>query len=109
MHREPVEDTGAPAKVDSSHPAAIVEVLVPAFQFLAALPEEPLASFRSHAPPIGVYGLSFPLLSVPPLAAALRFRAVRPHSRVTQIGQALYGASDRRVRSTRTARDFIAA
>ena len=66
MHCESLEDILALAKVNSSHPAPIVEVLVPAFQFLASLSEESLASFPSQAPTISVYGLLFPLLSVPP-------------------------------------------
>src|SRR5262245_41064144 len=86
MYREPLEDVHPPAEVNSSHPAPVVEVLVPAFQFLAALPEE---AFASHAPPIRVDGLLFPLLPAPLLPTALRFRAVRPHSRLAQIADYL--------------------
>src|SRR3954468_17822373 len=85
MNDEPLQDVCPAAQVDSSHSAAVIQMRVPALEFLAALTQQSLASLATNASAIGIHGLLFPKLTTPALGSALRLRAIGPNSRRCQI------------------------
>src|SRR5437763_17152314 len=90
MNDQSLHDVCPPAQVDSSHPAAVIQMRVPALEFFGALAQQSLASLTTNASAIGIHGLLFPSLTTPALGSALRLRAIGPNSRLCQITQDLF-------------------
>src|SRR5436305_2308620 len=85
MNDQLLQDVCPAAQVDSSHPAAVIQMRVPALEFFAALAQQSLPSVSTNASAIGIHGLLFPSLTTPALGSALRLRAIGPKSRRCQI------------------------
>jgi len=84
MNHRPLQNVCPASQVNSPHRAAVIQMLVPALEFLAALPQQSLAAFSTNAAAIGIHGLLFPMLAAPPLRSSLRLGAIGPHSRLRQ-------------------------
>jgi hypothetical protein len=85
MNHQPLQNVCPAAQVNSPHPAAVIQMLVPALEFLAAVPQQSLASCSTNASAIGIHRLLLPALTVPALSPSLRLGAIGPHSRLRQI------------------------
>src|SRR3954451_11951985 len=85
MNDQSLQDVCPAAQVESSHPATVIQMRVPALEFFAALPQQSLASLSTNASAIGIHGLLFPMLTASALGSALRLRAICPNSSLGQI------------------------
>src|SRR5947208_4601397 len=90
MNGQSLQDVCPAAQVDSSHPAAVIQMRVPALEFFTALAQQSLASLATNASAVGIHGLLFPGLTTPALGSALRLRAIGPNSRLCQITHTLF-------------------
>src|SRR5206468_5977694 len=85
MNDQSLQDVCPATQVDSSHPAAVIQMRVPALEFFAALAQQSLASPATNASAIGIHGVLFPMLTTPALGSALRLGAIGPNSCLCQI------------------------
>src|SRR5215217_2054812 len=94
MNDQSLQDVCPAAQVDSSHPAAVIQMRVPALEFFAALAQQSLASLATNASAIGIHGLLFPRLTTPALGSVLRFRAIGSNSRLCQITHNFFASDE---------------
>src|ERR1700722_91685 len=71
--------------MEATHPAPIIQMLIPSLQLFAALAQQSETSLSANAPPICIHRLLFSLLLGPTLPSTIGFRAVRAQTPVGEL------------------------